>query len=304
VRHALDALTRADLVIGPYGSDLVRAAGAWAAKLGRVLWNHGGSADDVESLSGVVSVASPASSYLAAMLDALARHQPSARVLVAVGRGGFGHHAAQGARHAAARLGMSFLRSVTHDEVPASPDADVLLLAGGFEQDLELLRRLRRRPAVIGAVAAGRGAFANELGGRIEGVLAPTQWEEGVRFGVDLGPLDGTGAARAAGPGVATLSLGLGASHIEYPNVQAYRSSTRWPRPKPPKRAATSHQCATRASSWRVAQDLRETWVGAPPRENATPPARRPATYDDATSFPSSRLSPRFSIGGRVTCTD
>ena len=222
VRQALDALTGADLVIGPYGSDLARAAGAWAAERGRVVWNHGGSADDVEGLSGVVSVASPASSYLSAMLDALARHRPSARVLVAAGRGGFGHHAIQGAQQAATRLGLSIVGSVTHHEVPESPDADVLLLAGSFEQDLELLRRLRKRPAIIGAVAAGLGAFADELGGRIERILAPTQWEEGVHFVVDLGPQPAQVLRALRARVLPTLSVGAGTGHIEYPSAQAY----------------------------------------------------------------------------------
>jgi ABC-type branched-subunit amino acid transport system substrate-binding protein len=222
VRQALDALTGADLVVGPYGSDLVRVAGGWAAERGRVLWNHGGSADDVERLPGVVSVASPASRYLAAVLEAIERHRPSARVLVAVGRGGFGQHAAQGARQAAARLGMPVVGCVTHDEVPEVPDADVLLLAGSFEQDVALLRRLRRRPAIIGAVAAGLGAFADELGRRVEGVLAPTQWEEGVTFAVDLGPPPATVLRALRARVLPTLSAGTGIGHIEYPSAQAY----------------------------------------------------------------------------------
>jgi ABC-type branched-subunit amino acid transport system substrate-binding protein len=222
VRQALDALSGADLVVGPYGSDLVRAAGAWAAERGRVLWNHGGSADDVERLSGVVSVASPASSYLAAVLEALARHRPSARVVVAAGRGRFGQHAARGAQQAAARLGMSVVACVTHDEVPEVPDADVLLLAGSFEQDIALLRRLRTRPAIIGAVAGGLGAFANELGRQAEGVLAPTQWEEGVHFAVDLGPRPAHVLRALRARVLPTLSAGMGTSHIEYPSAQAY----------------------------------------------------------------------------------
>ncbi len=220
-RRALDALSGADLIVGPYGSDLVREAGAWAAQQGRVLWNHGGSADDVQRLSGVVSVASPASRYLAAVLEAVAPHRRSARALVAVSRGGFGQHAAQGAQQAATRLGMS-VGCVTHDEVPEVPDADVLLLAGSFEQDVALLRRLRTRPAIIGAVAAGLGAFADEFGRRAEGVLAPSQWEEGVHFAVDLGPRSATVLRALRARVLPPLSAGIGTGHIEYPSAQAY----------------------------------------------------------------------------------
>ncbi len=174
VRRALERLAEADLIMGPYGSDLVREAAAWAAERGTVLWNHGGSADDLQRLLPVVSVSSPTSRYLAAVLQALARRQPSARVLVVAGRGGFGRHAAQGAQQAAARFGMSVVGSVTHDEVEDAPDADVLLMAGTFAQDVALLRRLRRRPPTVAAVAGGLAAFADEVGPRAEGVLAPT----------------------------------------------------------------------------------------------------------------------------------
>ncbi|MGH9024828.1 MAG: ABC transporter substrate-binding protein, partial [Acidimicrobiia bacterium] len=106
VRRALDALGGAELIVGPYGSDLVHEAGRWAGKRGRVLWNHGGSADEVERVPGVVSVASPASRYLAAVLEAVAASVHPGRVLLAVGRGRFGQAAAQGAQDTAARLGI------------------------------------------------------------------------------------------------------------------------------------------------------------------------------------------------------
>ena len=40
VRRGLDTLVKADLLIGPYGSDLVRDAAAWAAQERRALWKR------------------------------------------------------------------------------------------------------------------------------------------------------------------------------------------------------------------------------------------------------------------------
>src|SRR5919108_3515833 len=57
-------LDRCDVVLGPYGSDCVRAVAR--AGFAAPLWNHGGAADDVQELPGVVSVPSPASRYLVA----------------------------------------------------------------------------------------------------------------------------------------------------------------------------------------------------------------------------------------------
>jgi len=71
VTGTLDAMGQTDLLIGPYGSDLVAEAAGWAASRGRVLWNHGGNADDVQRLPGLVSIGSPASSYLGPVLEAL-----------------------------------------------------------------------------------------------------------------------------------------------------------------------------------------------------------------------------------------
>jgi ABC-type branched-subunit amino acid transport system substrate-binding protein len=117
---------------------------------------------------------------------------------------------------------MSVVGCVTHDEVPDVPDADVLLLAGSFEQDVALLRRLRTRPAIIGAVAAGLGAFAGGLGRQVEAVLAPTQWEEGVSFAVDLGPPPAVVLRALRARVLPTRSAGMGTSHVEYPSAQAY----------------------------------------------------------------------------------
>jgi hypothetical protein len=188
VRGALEEVAEAGLLVGPYGSDLVDEAARWAAERGRVLWNHGGSADQVERLPGVVSVPSPASRYLGAVLEALADSLPGARVLVAAGRGPFGRSAAQGAGEAADRLGMTLVGTVAPEEVPEASDADVVLAAGTFAEDVELVRRLRARPAAVAAVAAGISLFGPTLGPGAEGILGPSQWEEGARFPVDLGP--------------------------------------------------------------------------------------------------------------------
>ncbi|MGH2682403.1 MAG: ABC transporter substrate-binding protein, partial [Actinomycetota bacterium] len=188
VRRALEEVAEAGLLVGPYGSDLVDEAARWAAERGRVLWNHGGSADEVERLPGVLSVPSPASRYLGQVLEAVAVFLPGARVLVAAGRGLFGVSAALGARDAADRLGMTLVRTVAPEEMPEAPDADVVLAAGTFAEDVELVRGLRARPAAVAAVAAGISLFGPTLGPGAEGILGPSQWEEGARFSVDVGP--------------------------------------------------------------------------------------------------------------------
>jgi branched-chain amino acid transport system substrate-binding protein len=221
VRRALEEIARADLLIGPYGSDLVGEAARWVGEKGRVLWNHGGSADAVQRLPGVISVASPASSYFPPILEALSQSLPQASVLLAVGRGSFPEEVAKGAREAANRLGMDVV-TVAPGEVPSSPDSDVLLAAGTFAEDVALIGHLRQRPAGVGAVAAGIGSFHVVLAGLANGVLGPSQWEESARFGVDVGhgQMDVVRGLRAEL--AARFQAGLALGHVEYLTAQAY----------------------------------------------------------------------------------
>ena len=223
LRHALDLLEDADLLIGPYGSGLSGEAGRWASDHGRVIWNHGGSADEVETLPRLVSVASPTSRYLAAVVGAVAERLAGGKVLVGAGPGSFGRAAARGATEAAAALGLTVLGVVPPEEVPDTVEADALLLAGSFDDDVAVLRRIRRRPPAVAAVAGGLREFVDAVGARTaEGVLAPSQWEEGVRVRPDVGPrsVDVLRALRfRLSPG---LAPGTAAAHVEYPAAQAY----------------------------------------------------------------------------------
>src|SRR5665811_1069440 len=57
-----------DLLLGPYGSGQTRRVSPYVTEAGRLLWNHGGAADDL-ARPGVVSVAAPASTYFHGLVD-------------------------------------------------------------------------------------------------------------------------------------------------------------------------------------------------------------------------------------------
>src|SRR5438105_4523972 len=84
-------------------------------------------------------------------------------------------------------------------------------------------RRLQSRPRAVAAVAGGLREFAEAVGPRrAEGILAPSQWEEGVRLRPDVGPrtvevLRGLRFRLAPG-----LAPGTSGAHVEYPAAQAY----------------------------------------------------------------------------------
>ena len=67
-----------DVLLGPYSTQLARAAGKMAAAAGWLVWNHGGSGDDVQAAcpGHVVSLLTPASRYAERFIrDVRRRHR-------------------------------------------------------------------------------------------------------------------------------------------------------------------------------------------------------------------------------------
>ena len=66
--------------------------------------------------------------------------------------------------------------------------------------------------------------FGAELGHMAEGILGPSQWEEGLRFPIDVGPRQAEVVRSLRASVFPTLRAG-GASHVEYPTAQAYATA-------------------------------------------------------------------------------
>ena len=217
VHEALRA--RCEIVIGPYGSDSTRAVARAAG--GAVVWNHGAAADDVQALPGVVSLPTPASSYLVALGRAVARDRAGATVVVGRNRGQFCSLASAALVRAASALGLELSASGTLDEVEslverAQPDA--VVLCGPLHKEATVLARLERRmPRVILAgVSPGVAEFATVAGTELDGALAPVQWHP-----------DAVGQA-ILGPAVAELladAEAAGTGELDYVAVQAYAAA-------------------------------------------------------------------------------
>ncbi|MGH7268733.1 MAG: ABC transporter substrate-binding protein, partial [Candidatus Rokuibacteriota bacterium] len=91
---------RVDLLVGPYGSHLMRAVARLAEAQGRVVWNHGGASDAIveQGLRNVVSVPSPASEYFRDLPALVRRRDAMVRRLAIVhsSRGSFAAEVARG----------------------------------------------------------------------------------------------------------------------------------------------------------------------------------------------------------------
>lgn len=183
---------RCNLLLGPYSTVLMRAAGRMAAENGWLAWNHGGSGDDVETAhpGHVVSVLTPTSQYAEPFLRHIAKGDPAELVIVH-GTGSFGRQVADGAMAIAHQLGTHATSVSPDDDLCREGEWD-LLSAGVFEDDTSLTARaleLARPPRHICAIAAGvhdfSGAVANP-----EGVFGIAQWFPGSGGHVTTGPTE------------------------------------------------------------------------------------------------------------------
>jgi ABC-type branched-subunit amino acid transport system substrate-binding protein len=209
---------RCDVLLGPYSTLLMRRAGRVAAEWGHLVWNHGGSGDDVEAAhpGHVVSVLTPTSRYAEPFLRRLAGDPEPGQLWISHGRGSFGRQVAAGAEAAARRLGLATARIGPGDSLP-SPGMSAswsLLCAGLFEEDIEQVqhaRQLPHPPRHVCAVAAGVREFGQAVTDPGE-VFGIAQWVPLRRRRPALGPGEREFlAAYAAGAGPMP----------DYPAVQA-----------------------------------------------------------------------------------
>jgi hypothetical protein len=213
-----DVAARSDILLGPYSTILMRTAGRVAADSDLLVWNHGGSGDDVEQAhpGHVISVLTPASRYATPFIRYLADDDDRpCQLCIVHGPGKFGQQVAEGAAMTAAQLGIAAVWA-SSDGFPPSGLAHPwdLFSAGVFEQDAELASKalaLPDPPRRLCTVSAGVREFARAVNDP-EGVFGIAQWFPGSEQEVLLGPSEEEffRACAAAGAGVP-----------DYPAVQA-----------------------------------------------------------------------------------
>jgi ABC-type branched-subunit amino acid transport system substrate-binding protein len=194
---ALGSRRRPDVVFGPYGSGpAVAVAGATRS----VVWNHGGATARLSRprFPHVINVPAPACSYLAATLAAIEVPALAGRAaLLLHSTTGFGREVASGAIRAARAAGLAVTELAfkpgegarAASMVTQLPDAEVLLVAGAFDDEVAIAERLLgRRWCVAAFVAAGVEEILRPLGERLEGAYGPCQWVAETAPEPELGP--------------------------------------------------------------------------------------------------------------------
>jgi hypothetical protein len=183
-----------DLLLGPYSTQLVREAGRVIAELEGLLWNHGGSGDDVQAAcpGRIVSVLAPTSRYAAPFVRARAAEPERAPLWVVRGRGRFGRQVSSGVMAEAERLGIEAIerRSDQDHWLEDVPEVWDLFSAGVFEDDVAIVnqaRATRRPPRAVCSIAAGVRDFASMVEDP-DGIFGIAQWFPGRDQPIELGP--------------------------------------------------------------------------------------------------------------------
>jgi len=194
-----------DILLGPYSSSLTMAAAEIAEEHKKVMWNYGGSSDEIFSHSRryLVGIASPASDYFRELPRRLAEEfSELSRICVLYsGSGTFGWHVARGILRSAFTVARHTVHLVplnvpweNHDTILgilSGIGPEIVVLAGSFQDELSLMRTRSRWTStvrVVAAVAAGLRDFSAELAQIADGVLGPSQWEPGIGFPDIIGP--------------------------------------------------------------------------------------------------------------------
>ncbi|SEF12228.1 ABC transporter substrate-binding protein [Jiangella alba] len=182
-----------DVLLGPYSTQLMRTAGRLAEENDLLLWNHGGSGDDIEEShpGHIVSVLTPTRLYGGPFLRWLAGHRVPAQLRIVTGRGSFARQVAAGALAEARSLGIDVAHvgaeQLSPDLLPMPWD---LFSAGTFEADVEIVRRAQRLgnpPRTICSVAAGVQDFVDEVQDVLN-IFGVGQWFAGSSTQPSLGP--------------------------------------------------------------------------------------------------------------------
>jgi ABC-type branched-subunit amino acid transport system substrate-binding protein len=184
-----------DLLLGPYSTQLTRSAARIASGLDLLLWNHGGSGDDVEASHPgyMVSVLTPTKRYAEPFIHHLSKNFPPARLHIVHGKGAFARQVADGAQEIAQNAGIETSRSGAFDgrePLETSGAEWDLFSAGIFEDDVEIVRTalgLSSPPRVMCAVAAGVRDFGSALDD-VQGIYGVGQWFPGANPRPQLGP--------------------------------------------------------------------------------------------------------------------
>lgn len=202
-----------DILFGPYGSGLTRAAVGALADAGAedVLWNHGGAAIDRPTAARVVDVLAPAGRYWTGLAPTLAKEAVDLdAVVLAHGPTPFGRAIGEGARRSLADAGAEPMLSLDLTEAGADETARQAVRAGAsaiaggasLDADLRLAEACDGSGVRLALVGLGISEAHERLGDAVIGGIGPAQWLPGASRPDTLGAVSDYPGAQAFAAGL------------------------------------------------------------------------------------------------------
>ena len=207
----LCASGRINLLFSPYGSSLTRTTAPIAEAAGLLFVNHGGADDGLyqRGYRMLVGVLTPASKYMTEIVWLISNLKFwRKRIAIVATASPFAQAVAEGTERACVARpirrrgvrirvkyrgrfepednGQRLYRALRRNRVNA------LLSAGSYEHDVAVMRFATSEQLylpVLGCIAAGVDSFGRDLGGAVEGIVGPAQWDPSFDVNPLLGPV-------------------------------------------------------------------------------------------------------------------
>ena len=189
---------KVDLLLGPYSSSLTLAAAKTSESLNRVLWNYGGSTDEItkSGFKKVVTTITPASRYFEPFINFIHNQDNNLKkvALVFAKDSGFATEVAKGAMSVCDSLGIEYhtytFNSGNEDfsdiiNLINNEKIKYLLGVGRYEDDVNLAKHTKNLCSCL--LAASIAEFYKQLKKESDGFFSVTQWEPNTKFNVDFG---------------------------------------------------------------------------------------------------------------------
>ena len=188
-----------DILLAPYSSTLTKAAAPVAEQYRKVIISHGGASDSIfqQGYKYAVQVLTPATKYLRSIITLLKeQNDPDIKIALIYENTAFSSTVAKGAREAIQEEGLNLVYEFAYEkgtqdfaaiiEEAKAAGANVLLGGGHFQDGVALTQQawqLGWKLKAIGIlVAPTLPDFYKQLGDAANGVMAPAQWEIGVKY--------------------------------------------------------------------------------------------------------------------------
>ncbi len=188
-----------DILLAPYSSTLTKAAAPVAEQYKKVIISHGGASDSIfqQGYKYAVQVLTPATKYLRSIITLLKeQNDPDIKIALIYENTAFSSTVAKGAKEAIQEEGLNLVYEFAYEkgtqdfasiiEEAKAAGANVLLGGGHFQDGVALTQQawqLGWKLKAIGIlVAPTLPDFYETLGDAANGVMAPAQWEIGVKY--------------------------------------------------------------------------------------------------------------------------